>query len=449
MKTVRRLITILLSLTLILSLCGVAVANGEKPYRYVAIGDSTCSGYNSDEYVFGGQYDLKCGENKELYPNLMGAYLRETLGREVEVNCILPSGIRAHDLRAILDPEYVGDVYCKNHIAQWSDLYGSYETLHKTVCGAITDADLLSIDVCMSSMGNYFIDRIKCALGFGDKDYSANFGRDKLSAYLGGDYDREIYALSAYRSVAEEILNHYEFPTETVSKIIDAYEYSVGSLMINFSETVKLIYELNDDIQLIVMSPFSTTCYDLTLTVGGKRISLGDILHLYLTAMNHYIVSVDPNHNRYRVADMYHTSLRCFTDAIADGEWDRYTYVTEEIRKILLSHHVPVDSNIPEQEKYFRETVCKNVEKALADTKFNLTVAPLDLLKAILHGDGNLVDSLIKEAADNYHRASESARLALRVVFVFESWGCHPDYSGHMQKYKAVQSAYQKFDTRA
>ena len=63
----------------------------------------------------------------------------------------------------------------------------------------------------------------------------------------------------------------------------------------------------------------------------------------------------------------------------------------------------------------------------------------------ILLGGGKLsLAPLVQAAADDYDNAPGLAKLALRISFVFESWGCHPDYSGHMQKFEAMRKIYEE-----
>jgi len=444
MKTVKRLISVLLVLILLAGYSVNGFADSESTYKYLAIGDSTSTGHYSDEYTYGGMYDLNCGENPNIYPSLMGEYLSETVSRNVEVECILPEGIRATDLRAILDPSFTADEYYKTHIKQWSGRFAKdYADLHEKVSNAISNADLISIDICMSALGNYLNGRIQCALGLNsEKDYEKYYGSDILAAYCGGKFASVVNSVSSLRGEAREYLEKLGINASVIPRIIEALEYSVGTTMINFSECVKLIYKLNEDVQLIVISPFVTTCYDLTLSVGGISFSLGALIHMYVSTVYDYIVNIDRNRGNYKLADMYHTYLRCYTDAIADGECEKYSFVTQEIRNILLSHGVPVDENIPEQEQYFRETVCKNVEKALADTEFDLSFEALDIIKGYLSGDKSIENALVSACSEDYDSAPQTARLVLRLIFVFELWGCHPDYSGHLQKYEAIRKAY-------
>jgi len=57
----------------------------------------------------------------------------------------------------------------------------------------------------------------------------------------------------------------------------------------------------------------------------------------------------------------------------------------------------------------------------------------------------NITSNLIQQAANDYDSASELARVALRLKLVFAaSWGCHPDYYGHVQKFEAIKLAYEK-----
>ena len=446
MKTTKRIISVLLVLVLITSICSSAFAEEEKPLRYLAIGDSTSNGYLSDEYKYQGMRGVNCGKNPYIYPNLMGQYLREKLDREVEVECILPEGIRAHDLRAVLDPDFVGDDYCMRHIKGWYSRYGgSYESTHKTFCDAIENADIMSIDVCMSSLGNYCLDRAKCAIGMGDgTDYDKVYGSDLLSSYLAdGKYGAIVKAVTGLRSKAVSMLKSAGIPADAVTKVLDAYEYSAGTLMINLTECIERIYELNDDIELIVMSPFTTNCYDITLAFGGVSISIGAIMHLYMCVVYDYLITLEPNRDRYKLADMYHTFLSCYDNAIANGEWDRYTYVTEEVRKLLLDRGVPVAKDIPEQDEYFRNTALKNFGKALADTEFALTLAPFELIKMLIDGD-EIANSLVKSAADDYDNATPTAQLALKLVYAGNILASHPDYAGHQQKFEAMKKVYEK-----
>ena len=76
MKTTKRIISVFLVLVLMTSICSSTFAEEEKPLRYLAIGDSTSSGYYTDEFMYDGMKDLNCGENPNIYPNLMGQYLR-------------------------------------------------------------------------------------------------------------------------------------------------------------------------------------------------------------------------------------------------------------------------------------------------------------------------------------------------------------------------------------
>ena len=170
MQTFNKVISVLLSVVMVIGCCSLAAFaeenDAEKPFNYVALGDSIAAGYglvdagalNKDPSLLITE-ELLENPIEGAYPALFGAYLSELgqqYGYSVSAANLASPAIRAEDISHIItEPGYISE-----SSAKFLEGYGvegvreAYEKYHDIFVKYLTDADLISIELGINDISN-------------------------------------------------------------------------------------------------------------------------------------------------------------------------------------------------------------------------------------------------------------------------------------------------------
>ena len=285
-------ITLSLCLSVVASSAGVIAsainddsAKSEKPeFNYVALGASNVNGYGIHGYNFENVYEApfeKATDNRYGYemdtPSSYPALIRDALSKNYNVNLsqVAMSSWRAEELHFLLDDSYMGDSYTDTWLydvngdgvsSNW--YYGAaiYEwnllaekgvegydheptpeellaTLRKVTQDKVAEAHLITVDIGMNNFGTYMLNLL--AEGIFSNDLSTISPEVDMYYDIARDYVLDIIK----NNVDESII-----PSETVGKFADTLAYALVGYCVNFDETMKEIYALNPDVDVVVVS---------------------------------------------------------------------------------------------------------------------------------------------------------------------------------------------------
>ena len=176
------------------------------------------------------------------YPELVKAGLGGS-GVDVSLNSLAMSGMRAEELHLLLDDYYEGDSYTDGFFANMSD--SEIAALREQYRSSIKSAELITLDIGTASFGKYAISHVF------ESKYDADYS----------EFDENIiYSINEIKGRFFEVFSGYvedsdgEDVTGIVEDMLDAIFYSLVGYCVNLNDSVKHIYELNPDVQIVVMN---------------------------------------------------------------------------------------------------------------------------------------------------------------------------------------------------
>lgn len=242
MKTVNKVVAVLLALILVSGSFVCLAADSEKQYheykKVMLLGDSEASGFTD--------YGDEMSEFTYV-PDSYAAYVANELGAElIPMAC---PGFRTIELRYMLDDNYrPDDKYLFSEVPRTSpeEIIAKIPAMRQ----AIKDSDLIMI-------------------GIGGNDWGAYLGWVMADVQLENNLPQE------YKDALREYLNKATFKDDIISKIIEladylnafdelaaalpeAMTYAFSNLRENWNYIVEYIYENNPDVTLVVVGMFPT-----------------------------------------------------------------------------------------------------------------------------------------------------------------------------------------------
>ncbi|MBQ8322305.1 MAG: hypothetical protein IJX92_08085 [Clostridia bacterium] len=190
---------------------------------------------------------LSLGEAAEIdgldeYPELVRDALAAN-GADVSLNSLGLPGMRAEELHLLLDDYYEGDAYTAEVFAGMSD--AEIDALREQYRSYIKNADVISVDVGTAGFSDYAISHVfegKYDADYSDFDESIVYGIDEIKRRF-----FEVFSGYVADSDGEDV-------TGIVEDTLDAIFYSVVGYCVNLEDSIKHIYELNPDVQIVVMN---------------------------------------------------------------------------------------------------------------------------------------------------------------------------------------------------
>lgn len=310
--------------------------NGAKSdFNYVALGASNMVGYGLHGYNFEYVYEAPFEKEKDnLYGYEMdtqGSYtmlISEFLSKDHNVNLyqLGMSSLRIEELHFLLDETYKGDSYTDAWFydingdgvsANWYHGAATYEwsllaqndvagydndptpeellkSLRKSVQNKVANADLITLDLGMNNFGTYMLNLLANDIFSDDlNDISPEFA--------------EFYTIAKdyVMDVIETYIGDNVISTGMLSQFADTLAYALVGYCINFDESLKEIYALNSDVDLVVVS-IQNMMKGLEIVFPGSNVKIpfGDIFGVIVNAANFYTAILSPYASKYFYANV-------------------------------------------------------------------------------------------------------------------------------------------------
>ena len=305
----KKMVSLLLALVLCVGLLPVTVLAEpqEDSLTYVALGDSMSQGYmfidyNEEVPIDYSGYPINdyeqthyCGwrgTSEKSYIKKFEQHLKDVAPSNVEVELIdlTIQGLQPDEVYAFLQPDtFDFDSMTKGarkHIGWW---VGDYETDE-----AQSFDESVYIFPTFKSMSNYYIDAIKKADVI-TYDIGENFFGTYLTDYRGED---EVFTnliengelatqLATVRTQLVSLLR--ENGLESMISSLDGVLYAYASYIVYSKKCIDAIYELNPDVQVIVI-PLSSPHQELYIQVDEEnKVEYTTIMNFVMESLNLYM----------------------------------------------------------------------------------------------------------------------------------------------------------------
>ncbi len=278
MKTVRSILSLLLSLAMLASfgVCFAAQKDDCGYEYYVSLGDSIANGIGENNV-----------ENKYMY-RTPGAYpdriARATGAYLTQLGC---GGMRTVELRACLEDDYVmPDEYANNFTrAKVAEIRHFYRP-------AVAAADLITLNIGANDVATYALLRAKAALA------EAGVSLGAIASAESGAAD-QTDALSRLFALGKQLGGYASAVTAAISGLTEGY----ARFARNFDAIIGDIYALNPDVTLLVAgfyNPFS----ELKIS-DDSLLELGRAADGIIAALNRQMQSGSKYAGKYIYVDIF------------------------------------------------------------------------------------------------------------------------------------------------
>lgn len=292
------------------------VLGDDGTINYVSIGASNTNGYGMRGYISSNEIeDILNGlmskddanvfgylKNPEgSYPDLIRDHY-ESLGYNVNLTQLAMSSMRVEEVRILLDETYYGDEYTlwrfladSEDEVKWFDKAGGLDALRESYVSSVSNADLITIDIGWNNFGVYISHQISSYMSSGELWFDTD-----LSQIFDNEEDLE-YALKVKETICEYITEYVDIDEELVTMLTDVLAYSLFGYIHNFDIVIDKIYELNPNVQIVVLG-IQNLLYDLNIQMDGNVIPLGDYYGYIVNLANYYIAHCSPHEDDYLYA---------------------------------------------------------------------------------------------------------------------------------------------------
>lgn len=345
-KTIRQFICAIITVSIAIGMMAPALlgvqavaASGQDSsktdFNYVALGASNVNGYGVHGYNFDRVYEApfeKEFDNRygykmntpEAYPVLIKNKLSEQYDN-VNLSLIAMSSMRIEEVRVLLDENYWGDSYTDKWFydtngdgssSNWSQGAALYEwqkraeagvpgydheptreeafaTLRDATVVAVSEADLITIDVGMNNFGTYMLNFLS------DGIYSSDLSQ--ITPEIGELYNTiRDYLLEAIKSKLSD-----QIPEEMIRHFANTLSYAVVGYCYNMDAVMKIIGELNPDADIVVTS-IQNMMSGLKVVYPGfdGEIPFGELFEIMVGVANFYVSVLSPYADRYYYANL-------------------------------------------------------------------------------------------------------------------------------------------------
>ena len=305
-------LAMILALCMIISACPVTAfaADGDDTLSYVALGASNTNGFGLMGYLPENLYNNPVNkmtgsvygyqmEPEQAYPALVKNALAEMTGKNVELEQLAISSMRAEELHVLLDNEYYGDKYTQWRFTggqNWFNMAnpGGLDGLRAEYQEFVKNADVITVDIGANNFGVYASNRI----------FNNMFDADFTRFDEGTQRD-----VAKVKAEINKLLNEYVAGALTpelsgmFDHIVDTMTYAVVGFCVNFDASMKRIYELNPDATVVVVN-IQNLMHDLyaTLPCMDQPIPFGDFYGAIVNLANVYVASMSPYADKYSYA---------------------------------------------------------------------------------------------------------------------------------------------------
>ena len=312
MKTfLRSALALTLSAAMVVGTCMTTFAAKDDTFHYVSIGASNTNGYGMRGYITEEELNLLLSGQVSKddvnvygyertpeggYPDLIRDYYSEFY-EEVVVNQLAISSMRVEELRILLDDTYNGDDYSTWRFTGDDGWFRSAEeggipALREAYKSKIQNADLLTVDIGWNNFGVYVCNQLV--------DYMSN-GRVRWNTDINTIYDtaEEAAAAQEAKAIIGEYIKANVGEGEFADVLTDIFAYSILGYMHNFDICMEKVYELNPDLDVVVLG-IQNLLDGAVVDIGGQKMLLGDIFGNFVNMANYYISAVSPHQAKYQ-----------------------------------------------------------------------------------------------------------------------------------------------------
>lgn len=314
-KTIKKFTSCFLVLCMLLSMVPMGVFAAET-INYVSIGASNVNGYGLTGYFtnearaevdaapLANKTNVKMSGNvygyerapEGSYPALVADFLASQ-GDIVNHNQLAISSMRIEELRVLLDNTYNGDEYTEWRFTagqNWFNnaLPGGLDALRTDYQTKISDADLVTIDIGANNFGVFLSRYIMSGV-----DNSINVS--DISPEIGEKYAiAKEYVLGL---LAEQGIS----VGADIEEIVELLTYALVGYCYNFDVVMEKIYELNPDVDVVVVS-IQNLMEGKSIKVPGSEetIPFGDLIGSLVNAANLYTAGISQYADKYTYVDV-------------------------------------------------------------------------------------------------------------------------------------------------
>ena len=243
---------------------------------YVSIGDSQITGHGLTGYDNYG-YDTYV-EGAAPYELAKALYGEEAQSRYKQL-CM--GGLRADDLRWILDPNFAADAYSTNYVLGNLSSYAGATTVEQAreiFVSELQKADLISLSIGGGNITTYVGQQINNVLSTGNRPLYTNDwsryltaeGEAKVLGIIEKVADLAIQKLGIYVNDEgyAELIEGKLIHVETLIKVaVESVIYGYFGYSVNLPKVVELVQEINPTAKLLVLGYFNPVD-EMTVTLG-------------------------------------------------------------------------------------------------------------------------------------------------------------------------------------
>lgn len=243
------------------------------------------------------------------YPDLIAKEL-ENSGIDVTLHQLALSSMRPEELRVLLDDNFNGDAFTDWRFTErgkeqykpagssqnWFGWDGGLEVLRKDYQATTAEADLITYDLGANNFGAYLANQMS----------NPNFATTDLRNIIKKEYADLFYSFrekieSGIISLAGDAISAGTFAQ--LDNLIDTFTYATLGYCVNFDKTMKLIYDLNPDVDMVVLS-IQNNMSGINASISGLQLPLGGLMAVPINLCNVYTSTLSPYHFRYSYADV-------------------------------------------------------------------------------------------------------------------------------------------------
>ena len=337
------------SATTISAVAAADFSHEETVIDYVSIGASNTNGYGhlgylpeevSEDPLAASKADLNdfgyMRAPANAYPSKIATALQAYTGKDVNLSQLAISSMRVEELRILLDDSYAGDAYTDwrfydvpgvdryysdgsvmpgSSTHNWFGRAGGLESVRNDYRTAIANAEYITIDMGWNNFGVYAFNNIKTILSDGNyypgaPDFSLLDGVDEQINY-------ESLKTIAFNYLKGNMDMSNADLVEKLDMIADVLAYTTIGACYHFDKSMEKIYELNPDVQVIVLN-IQNLADDLVVEFEGMELNLGEIYGYLIQVVDDYRLCTSPYAEKYMFANT--GDIETFLDEIV--AWD-------------------------------------------------------------------------------------------------------------------------------
>lgn len=259
----------------------------DNPY-YVSIGDASVTGFGLEDYK---------GDNYGYKEKLAGTFSYEyakALGLDTDTQYaqLGISGLRAEDIRYILDETCVPDAYGEEVVVPMLEDIG-LDSVRAAYEEEIKKAHLISVSFGFNEITNYVAAQLNEYIKFQEQPYAIDWQR-----YVDAETEVKIQEiLASLKTKLKEsgmgTINLYirEMDlAEIVGIAVESYAYAYVSFLLNYTKILETIHEWNPDAQVVLVGMYNPM-RGMSIDLNGSVMPVGDYIEYFIQLTNMFYTS--------------------------------------------------------------------------------------------------------------------------------------------------------------